>query len=336
MNIIIPMAGMGKRMRPHTLTTPKPLLPIAGKPIVQRLVEDISALCDDKINKVAFIIGESFGPKVEKHLKEIAAAQGAEAVIVYQQEALGTAHAVYCAKSCLEGPVIVAFADTLFRADFKIDLNKDGVIWVKQVEDPSAFGVIKLDAEGHISEFIEKPEVFVSDLAIIGIYFFKNGEVLRKEIEHLLENDITEKGEYQLTSALENMKAKGMKFSPGQVDEWMDCGNKNATVQTNKSVLSNLNGALSRGRNVSSENSSIIEPCFIGEGVILKNSTVGPYVSIGDNSVVENSVISNSIVQQHTHILHANLTNSMIGNHAVYDGRSNQVSMGDYSSQFSD
>ncbi len=331
MNIIIPMAGMGKRMRPHTLTTPKPLLPIAGKPIVQRLVEDIAKVCGEQIDNIAFIIGPNFGKEVESDLIDIASTQGAKGHICYQEEALGTAHAVYMAKEILEGNVIVGFADTLFRADFTIDPENDGVIWVKQVEDPSAFGVVKLNDNNVITDFIEKPEEFVSDLAIIGIYYFKDGARLKKEIEYLLDNDIRDKGEYQLTNALENMKQQGLKFVPGKVIEWMDCGNKNATVHTNQRVLANITDEELVANNVELENAEIIEPCYIGENVKLENCKVGPYVSVGNNTTIRNSVISNSIIQQETVIENANFENSMIGNHVVYDGKANQLSISDYS-----
>ena len=330
MNIIIPMAGIGKRMRPHTLTIPKPLLPIAGKPIVQRLVEDIAKVCGEPIDNISFIIGPSFGKEVEENLKAIAASLGAKGHICYQTEALGTAHAVYCAKDQLEGNVIVGFADTLFRADFVIDPEKDGVIWVNKVEDPRAFGVVKLSDDNVITDFVEKPEEFVSDLAIIGIYYFKDGDALRDELKYLLDNDIREKGEYQLTNALENMKQKGCQFVPGEVIEWMDCGNKNATVDTNKRVLTNTDEKLVAD-SAKTEGSEIIEPCYIGENVVIEASKIGPHVSIGDNTVVRNSVISNSIIQTNTVIEHAEFTNSMIGNHAHYDGRSNQISISDYS-----
>ena len=174
MRIIVPMAGMGKRMRPHTLTVPKPLVPIAGKPIVQRLVEDIAKVCHEPIEEVAFIIGD-FGKEVEEKLLQIAASVGAKGSIHYQNEPLGTAHAIMCAKEALDGKVVVAFADTLFKADFKLDTSADGTIWVQQVNDPSAFGVVKLNPKNEISDFVEKPVEFVSDLAIIGIYYFKDG-----------------------------------------------------------------------------------------------------------------------------------------------------------------
>lgn len=324
---------MGKRMRPHTLTVPKPLLPVAGKPIVQRLVEDIAKMVDMPLGTIAFIIGPNFGSEVEAHLLAIAREEGAEGKIFYQEEALGTAHAVACAEECLEGPVIVAFADTLFRADFKINPEMDGVIWVHKVSDPKAFGVVKLDEHQIITDFIEKPEQFVSDLAIIGIYYFRDGVRLRHEINFLLENNIREKGEYQLTNALENMKQKGYKFTPGEVIEWWDCGNKNATVYTNQRVLANLNGELSSRPSVTIENSTVIEPCFLDEGVVLRNTTIGPYVSVGKHTILENSVISNSIIQEHTLIRNANFTNSMVGNHAVYDGDARELSIGDYCQQ---
>jgi len=233
MRIIVPMAGRGSRLRPHTLTIPKPLIPIAGKPIVHRLVEDIAGVINQKIEEIAFIIHEDFGTQVEKDLIAIAEKLGSKGTIYYQNEALGTAHAIMCAKESMKGPLVVAYADTLFRADFTLDTTADSVIWVKQVEDPSAFGVVQLNEKNQIIDFVEKPNHFVSDLAIIGIYYFKSGETLREELQYLLDNEIVKGGEYQLTDALENMKVKGMKFVPGQVDEWMDCGNKNVTVETN-------------------------------------------------------------------------------------------------------
>ena len=214
MKIIVPMAGMGKRMRPHTLKVPKPLIPVAGKPIVQRLVEDIAGVCEEKIEEIAFIIGPSFGKEVENMLVNVAEGLGAKGTICYQEEALGTAHAILCAEEALDGKTIIAFADTLFRADFKLDGDADGIIWVQKIDDPSAFGVIKLDENNVITDFVEKPEEFVSDLAIIGIYYVKDGGALKEELNYLIENDIKDKGEYQLTNALEALKQKGTKFVP--------------------------------------------------------------------------------------------------------------------------
>lgn len=332
MNIIVPMAGIGSRLRPHTLTIPKPLTLIAGKPIVQRLVEDIVKVVDQEVDEIAFVIGPTFPKDTEEKLLKIARDLGATGKVSVQEEALGTAHAIQCAKDSLQGPCVVAFADTLFKADFSLDGQSDGAIWVKQVEEPSAYGVVKLN-DGIITDFVEKPEEFISDLAIIGIYYFKKGEIVREEIQYLLDNNILDKGEFQLTNALENMKKKGLKFVPGQVDEWMDCGNKEITVDTNSKILQFANEANSEliSSSVSLENSKIIEPCYIGENVVLKNTTIGPNVSLGDNSVVEDSHITDSLIQTNTIIKNAKLKEAMIGNNAYFDGDFQSVSLGDYS-----
>ncbi len=327
------MAGRGSRLRPHTLTIPKPLIPIAGKPIVHRLVEDIAGVINQKIDEIAFIIHKDFGKQVEKDLIAIAEKLGSKGTIYYQNEALGTAHAIMCAKDSMTGPIVVAYADTLFRADFTLDTSADSVIWVKQVEDPSAFGVVQLNENNQIVDFVEKPTEFVSDLAIIGIYYFKSGEALRSELQYLLDNNVVKGGEYQLTDGLENMKQKGMKFVPGKVDEWMDCGNKNVTVETNSRLLGFLHndGIHLVDYDVKSENSTIIPPCYIGEDVVLINATVGPNVSLGRGTHVVNSTIKNSLVQTHAHIKNAKLDNAMIGNHASFDGNFTSISIGDYS-----
>ena len=322
------MAGMGKRMRPHTLTTPKPLIPIAGKPMVQRIVEDVTKVCDEKVDEIAFVIGR-FGKDAENSLIEIAEGLGAKASIFYQNTPLGTAHAIMCAKDCLKGKVLIAFADTLFKADFKMDSSQEGIIWVQKVDDPKPFGVVKLDSNNVITDFIEKPQEFVSDLAIIGIYYFNDGEYLKRELQYLLDNDIKEKGEYQLTNALENMKAKGTKFTPGKVTEWLDCGNKDATVYTNQRILEFNKNEL-RKSNFINQNSSIIEPCFIGENVQLINSMIGPHASIGASSIIENSVVQNSIIQTNSKIKNAEVKNAMIGNFVEYTGKSNNLSIGDF------
>ncbi len=331
MKIIVPMAGRGSRLRPHTLTIPKPLIPIAGKPIVQRLVEDIVKVAGEAVDEIAFIIGD-FGKETEENLKKIAQGLGAKGSIYYQDEPLGTAHAILCAKESMEGNIVVAFADTLFRADFSLDVDHDGVIWTKRVENPKAFGVVKKDAQGFITDFVEKPQEFVSDEAIIGIYYFKDGAYLRDELQYLLDNDIKDKGEYQLTNALENMKEKGSKFTSGTVNEWMDCGNKNVTIETNGKIL----GFIAEDEELVSsaaqiENSEIIPPVFIAAGAKISNSTIGPRVSVGANTVVKDSTLSDVLIQEESEVLNATLRNSMIGNKAKFDGNFSEISIGDYS-----
>lgn len=332
MKVIVPMAGRGSRLRPHTLTVPKPLVPVGGKPIVHRLVEDIAAVCTEKIDEIAFVIGD-FGDAVEKELIEVAAQLGAKGSIHYQDQPLGTAHAVLCAKEKLDGPVVVAFADTLFKANFKIDPNDDGILWVKQIEDPSAFGVIKMNDQGEIIDFVEKPKEFVSDLAMIGIYYFKDGQRLRKELEYLIDNNVIKGGEYQLPDALRRLTESGYKFKPGEVSEWLDCGNKEVTVHTNQRVLEyDLEKGIQLVAPSSKQtNSVIIPPCFIGENAVIENSVVGPHVSIGANSVIINSNIVNSNIQTNTTIKNAILKNSMVGSFATYQGLARDLSIGDYS-----
>ena len=329
MKIIVPMAGRGSRLRPHTLTIPKPLIPVAGKPIVQRLVEDITKVCGEPVDEIAFIIGD-FGSQVEADLKNVAENLGAKGSIYYQEEALGTAHAILCAKESLKGNVVVAFADTLFRADFTLDADAEGIIWVNQIDDPSAFGVVKLNEDNIITDFVEKPEEFVSDLAIIGIYYFKDGEYLKNELQYLIDNKITDKGEFQLTDALENMKKKGTKFAPGKVNEWLDCGNYKATVYTNQRVLEFIKEDDNVETSVKIENTVIIPPCFIGENVTLIDAKIGPHASIGKNTVIKNASVKNAIIQTNTVIEDSEIKNSMVGNHARIKGVKQELSVGDY------
>jgi glucose-1-phosphate thymidylyltransferase len=333
MKIIVPMAGRGSRLRPHTLTIPKPLIPIAGKPIVHRLVEDIARVLNQPIAEVAFIIHESFGKKVEEDLIAIAEKLGAKGTIYYQNEALGTGHAIMCAKDSLSGPAVIAYADTLIRADFDLDTSADSVIWVKQVDQPEAFGVISLNQDNEIIELVEKPQEFVSDLAVIGIYYFKDVAVLKDELQLVIDNNIIHGGEYQINDGIKQMMAKGMKFVPGKVDEWMDCGNKNVTVETNTRMLGFLHkdGENLVASDVKQENSKIIPPCYIAEDVVLINATVGPNVSLGKGCHVIDSQIKNSLIQTHANIRNANLDNAMIGNHATFDGEFTSISIGDYS-----
>ena len=269
---------------------------------------------------------------MESELIKVAESLGAKGSIFHQTEPLGTAHAVLCAKEKMIGPVVVAFADTLFKADFKIDPNDDGILWVKQIEDPSAFGVVKTNDQGEITDFVEKPQTFVSDLAMIGIYYFKKAEDLREELEYLIDNNIIKGGEYQLPDGLRRLTEKGKKFKPGKVIEWLDCGNKRVTVNANQRILE-----FDRERGVELvhpsakiENSVIIPPCFVGENVVIKNSVIGPHVSVNTDSVIEKSVIENSIIQSNTSVSNANLADSMIGNNAKVNKCKDDYSLGDY------
>jgi len=198
------------------------------------------------------------------------------------------------------------------------------------VKDPSAFGVVKLNDKGEIIEMVEKPSTFVSDLAIIGIYFFKDGDFLKKEMQYLIDNDIKDKGEYQFTSALINMQKKGAKFVPGEVKEWLDCGNKDVLVQTNSRYMEFIRDQKLVSAKAKVVNSVIIEPCFIGDDAVIENSVVGPYVSVGEHSNIKDSRITNSIIQRNCTVSRAQLDNSVLGNFVNFEGHAEDLSVGDY------
>lgn len=330
------MAGRGSRLRPHSLTVPKPLIPVAGQPIVHRLVKDIAKVLKQPIEEIAFVLGDPawFGDDVVESLEDLATSLGAKASIYRQDKPLGTGHAIMCAKPSLSGPAVIAYADTLIRAEFDLDPTADSVIWTKQVNNPEAYGVVKLNSNGEIVELVEKPKSFVSDQAVIGIYYFKDVAVLKGKLQEILDENIMNGGEYQINDGIKRMMAEGKVFKTGTVDEWMDCGNKAITIETNKRMLGFLKADGDEqlvASSVKLENTNIIEPCFIGENVVLKNTTIGPFVSIGKNSVIENATVKNSLIQTNTIIKNANLDGAMIGNYVKYDGHFTSISIGDYS-----
>lgn len=330
------MAGRGSRLRPHTLTIPKPLIPVAGQPIVHRLVKDIAKILKQPIEEIAFVLGDPafFGDDVVESLTQLAHSLGAKASIYRQDQPLGTGHAIMSAKESLNGPAVVAYADTLIRADFELDPSADAVIWTKEVDFPEAYGVVKLDSDNNIVELVEKPKIFVSKHAVIGIYYFKAIEVLKEKLQEVLDQNVMNGGEYQINDGIKRMMVEGKIFKTGTVDEWMDCGNKEITIDTNSKMLNFL---LADGEeqlissSINLENSKIIQPCFVGDNVTLKNTVVGPNVSIGNNCILENSTVKNSLIQSNNHIKNANLDEAMIGNHVVFDGDFKKISIGDYS-----
>ncbi len=329
------MAGRGSRLRPHSLTVPKPLIPIANKPIVHRLVRDIARILSEPVEEIAFILGDPafFGDEVVKSLEELAESLGAKASIYRQLEPLGTGHAIMCAEPSLSGPAVVAYADTLIRASFELDPAADAVIWTKEVDSPEAYGVVKLNDNQEITELVEKPKEFVSNQAVIGIYYFKEIADLKTELQYVIDNEIINGGEYQINDGIKRLMSKGNIFKTGTVDEWMDCGNKEVAIDTNTRIMKFMvtDGSDEIKTKATLENSQIIEPCVIADDVVIKNSTVGPHVSIGAGSVISNSKISNSLIQNHSTIKNATLDEAMIGNHVKYNGNFKYISIGDYS-----
>jgi glucose-1-phosphate thymidylyltransferase len=330
MNVIIPMAGIGKRMRPHSLSVPKPLMKIAGKAIVQRLIEELIKSVDIKVDNIGFVIGD-FGKDVEKELVSVARNVNSKGRIYYQREALGTAHAIYCADELLNNEVIIAFADTLFKADFKINKKSEAIIWICEVKDPHNYGVVKENDQNIVTDFIEKPKEKISNKAIVGIYYFKNGDLLKSEIKNIIRNKVLIGGEYQLTTVLENMKNKGLEFNVSAVDEWMDCGSKDTFISTNARVLELLNKEELLCDNVVISNSKIIDPCYIGRNVKIFNSIIGPYVSIEENTEISKCIISDSIIYNNSTVCGIVTSKSIIGSNVEYIRSDEELNIGDFS-----
>jgi glucose-1-phosphate thymidylyltransferase len=328
MNVVIPMAGMGKRLRPHTLNIPKPLVEIAGKPVVEWLVEEINHVVEEEIEEIGFVVGR-FGDEVEKKLVQIAERIGAKSKIYYQDIPLGTGHAVYCAEESLRDDVVVAFADTLFDADFKIDPVKDGTFWVKEVDNPESFGVVKTNSEDVITEFIEKPKEFVSNKALIGIYYFKNGLELKDELEYIVKNNVRVSGEFQLTTVLENLKNKGRKFQPGTVNSWMDFGNYRACLDSMKEMF-RIKSLNTYNKDLKDHN-EIIEPVMIEEGAILQGSKIGPFVYIQKGTSIIDSAVSETIIYQNSNLKETEIHESMIGESTTVNGFIGKLSLGSFS-----
>ncbi|GAL82151.1 glucose-1-phosphate thymidylyltransferase [Algibacter lectus] len=244
------------------------------------MVKDIAKVLKQPIEEIAFVLGDPawFGDDVVESLKSLAENLGAKASIYRQDKPLGTGHAIMCAEPSLSGPAVIAYADTLIRAEFDLDPAADSVIWTKQVKNPEAYGVVKLNDNQEIVELVEKPESFVSDQAVIGIYYFKDVAVLKGKLQEILDENIMNGGEYQINDGIKRMMADGKVFKTGTVDEWMDCGNKAITIETNQRMLGFLKADGEEQLVATStklENSNIIEPCFIGENVVLKDATVG-------------------------------------------------------------
>lgn len=330
------MAGRGSRLRPHSITVPKPLIPVAGKPIVHRLVKDIAKVLKQPITEVAFVLGDPafFGEDVVYSLTKLANSLGAKASIYRQDKPLGTGHAIMSAEPSLSGPAVIAYADTLIRAEFDLDPDADSVIWTKEVSNPEAYGVVNLNENNEITELVEKPSTFVSNQAVIGIYYFKEVGQLKSKLQEILDENIMNGGEYQINDGIKRMMKDGKVFKTGSVDEWMDCGNKEITLETNSKMLGFLEKDAEEqlvDKSVIIENSTVIPPCYIAKHTILKNSTIGPNVSLGENCVIENTNITESLIQNHTTVKNAKLKNAMIGNHVIYDGNYTNVSIGDYS-----
>lgn len=323
------MAGRGTRVRPHSHTVPKPLLPVAGKMIVERIVETFMRTLDREIEEIVFILGPDFGREIRQALEAMSGRHGAEPHFRVQERAEGTAHAVRCAGDHLQGECVIVFADTLFDTEGTVSLEgADSVIWLKRVEDPSRFGVAVYEDE-KITDFVEKPSEPVSDQAIIGVYYFRRAEDLKAEIDYLLENEIRgHGGEFQLTDALDRMLKEGTLFKKATVDEWLDCGTLSAWLETSGVILEK------EGREYDEENyteTKIIPPVYIGEDVRLENCIIGPHASIASGCSLKKCTVKNTLIREGAELENCRLQDSTVGSHARLKDVTQQVHVGDHS-----
>ncbi|MGQ9863269.1 MAG: sugar phosphate nucleotidyltransferase [Bacteroidia bacterium] len=326
MRIIIPMAGEGKRLRPHTFTLPKPLFPVLEKPVLQWLLEEVQRLLQGKITTLAYVV-RNLNPDYQVLLSRLGEQMGVPVEFFEQSEPLGTAHAIYQARQHLEGEVVILFADTIFRSQARVSPNADGAIWVREVDNPRAYGVVQLSSQGWVVDLVEKPEKPISRQAIIGVYYLRQGQRLVPAIEHLFAHDIRSKGEYQLTDALKKLVGEGMRLEALPTELWLDCGSRRLILEAQKHLLKD--SFVDPGAQVAE--SVLRAPYYIGEGAIVRHSVVGPYAVVEKHAQVEESVVSHSLIRSHATVKSAHLREALIGAHSYYEGKKHEVDLGDYS-----
>lgn len=329
MKLVIPMAGRGTRVRPHSHVTPKPLLRVKGRTIVERIVDMFVRVLPKAPEEGVFVLGPDFGEEIRDQLRDICEQRAMTARFAVQETAEGTAHAVACADESLTGEGVVVFADTLFAMEDDVDLGEaDVVMWVKHVEDPSRFGVAVREGD-RVTKLVEKPDEPISNEALIGIYYVKDLARLHGAIEHLIEHEVRGKGdEFQITDAFDRMLQDGARFETASVTAWMDCGTIPALLETTGKILDRESDDLRHG---TVQDSVIHDPVYIGPGATVEGSVVGPRVSIEAGATVTGSVVRDSIVFAEGRVEQAVLRDSIVGRHAVAQGRTRTVNIGDHS-----
>jgi glucose-1-phosphate thymidylyltransferase len=320
MKVIIPLAGFGTRLRPHTYTKPKPLVSVAGKPVLGHILDKLTDL---DIEEIIFIVGY-LGDQIRDY---VTANYHFHARYIEQKELKGQAHAIYLAKEHIAGPVLIIFVDTIFETDLSAVAQEsaDGIIYVKEVDDPRRFGVVMLE-NGFITKLVEKPALPVSNLAVIGLYYVKNSQMMIECIDELIRKDIKTQGEYFLADAFQLMIDRGAKFIARTVEVWEDCGKPETVLHTNRYLLEH-GGA----QEIETENSVLIPPVYIEKTAVIKDSVIGPYVSVAGGAVIIRSIIRDSIINEFAHIEDANLSQSLIGKDAHVRGSAQKLNVGDSS-----
>ncbi|HJU88781.1 MAG TPA: sugar phosphate nucleotidyltransferase [Gemmatimonadaceae bacterium] len=322
MKVIIPLAGKGTRLRPHTHVTPKPLLKVAGKPVMAYLLDDLKKL--GNVHEIIYITGH-LRDRVEEYART---KYDFPSVFVEQKVQNGTATAVELARPYVDQPILIIFVDTIFDADLSV-INRtdaDGIIWVKEVEDYQRFGVVVSDDDGNMTQIVEKPSTPISKRANIGLYYIRNWKLLYEGIDHVLRSP-PNKGEYYLTDAFQYMIDKGARIKVIDVEGWYDAGKLDTLLETNEIMLRK-----GRARTpVAEHETTIVEPVYVEDGVVLRQSRIGPNVSISSGTIVEGSTLANTIVGSKSRIMRCSLQNSMIGDEVVMEGLTGEVTVGDHS-----
>ncbi|GIU70369.1 MAG: nucleotidyltransferase [Candidatus Woesearchaeota archaeon] len=322
MKLIIPLAGYGNRLRPHTYTKPKPLLSVAGKPILKHILDGLRRI---KFSEVIFITGP-MRSKIEEFVEQN---YSFKTRYINQEVMNGNASAIYLARNFIREDVLILYADTLFDIDFrqfkKFSKNKDldGIIWVKEVQNYERFGIVVTDNNSIVTKMVEKPKEPISNLANIGMYYIKDYWSMFKSIEYLFENNIKIGNEYYFADALSLMVKAGKKFIALGVNEWLDCGTFETLLDTNKKLLERNSKIYSK-----TKNSVIIKPVFIEKNVFIENSIIGPYVSVASGSVLKNSIVSNSIIDENARLISVNIKDSTIGHDSVMNGGFKKINFG--------
>ena len=324
MKVIIPVAGKGTRLRPHTHITPKPMLKIAGKPVIDYVMDDLKKL--GGVDEVIYITGH-LREKVEDYTRT---KYPWKSVFIEQKQQRGTADAIGLARPHVDQPVMIIFVDTIFDADLGVikRTKADGIIWTKEVEDYQRFGVIVTDAQGYMTKIVEKPKEPISRRANIGLQYIHNWKLLFEGIDYVMRQP-PNKGEYYLTDAFQYMVDKGGKLKVEDVEGWYDAGKLDTLLETNRIMLEKRKMAR-RPKNLSSD-ARIVDPVYIEDGVTIKNSTVGPNVSVSAGSVIESSKVRDSIIGEKSRIIRSELHDSMIGDEVVLEGFTGAGTIGDHS-----
>lgn len=318
MQVIIPLAGLGKRMRPQTWSKPKPLLNVAGKPVLGHVLDKFIPLAPEEVIFITGWLGEQITDYVGHNYQ-------VNARYVEQRELKGQAHAIYLAKEYLHGPCMIVFVDTLFEADLDglIDTGFDGVLYVKEVEDPRRFGVV-VQEDDRVTRLIEKPENNQYRNVMVGLYYVREGRDLVDAIGYLMANNLQTKGEYYLADALQVMIDRGAHFGTRSVGVWEDCGTPETLLHTNRYLLEH-----GHAQNAPVQDSVMIPPVYISKTARIERSVIGPYVTIGANATIRNVIMSDSIVDTGAHLESLILSNALIGQNAYVAGATGSLNIGD-------